>query len=329
MLRCPPPCPSSMSDKERSPQQPLFRQEALNHHARPEARGSLLQIQPLWARLTFWIIVVAFLLLSVAWAVVSIDDYATGPVFMKVKGLEDVTVTSQGRVSQVFVTRGQRVQAGQPLMELHANLESVERDRMMQEFRTQLAAGLADPLNTGTRQTLATLRTQVEMSEARLSERTLRAPISGRVHDVRVRPNQFVGPGQVVVSILEEQAEVFAMAMVPGQFRPMVKPGQPMRLEISGFPFVYQDLEVTSVSDELVGPAEMSRVLGPGLGDAVTLQGPHVVVEGRLHSPTFEVDGRTYNYYTGMPGTAWVKVRARKGWLLLLPILEMIRKDHG
>lgn len=319
----------SESPQQPQPQPQLFRQEALNHYARPEAKGSLLKIQPLWARITFWVVLAALVTAGTGLALVDINDYASGPVLIQVKGLEDVTVTTQGRVSQVFVTRGQYVHEGQPLLELQANTAEVERNRMQQEFRSQLAAELMEPLNASTRQALSNLRTQVEMSEARLSERVLRAPCDGRINDVRVRVNQYLSPGQSVASIIKDGAEAFALALVPGQYRPMVKPGQEMRLEISGFPFVYKYLEVTSVSDELVGPNEVRRVLGPELGDAVPLQGPHVVVEARLPASTFDVNGRTYNYYTGMPGTGWVKVRARNGWLVLLPILEMLRKDHG
>lgn len=319
-----------MSEPQKPPSHnQLFRQEALEHHARPQAQGSLLRIQPFWARLTFWIIAVLVLVLGTGLAVVEVNDYATGPVLIQVKGLEDVTVTSQGRVSQVFVTRGQYVQAGQPLLELHAELEEVDRDRRLQEFRAQLAAGLLNPLNTGAQQSLSSLRTQVELSEARLSERLVRAPSEGLIYDVRVKPNQYLAPGQTVASIMRDGSEVFALALVPGQYRPMLKPGQQIRLEISGFPYVYQYLEVSSVSDELVGPAEVRRLLGPELGDAMPLQGPHVVVEGKLPGASFQVDGRSYNYYTGMPGTAWVRVRARSGWMMLLPILEMLKKNHG
>src|SRR5437868_6229115 len=122
-----------MSEPEKPPQQSqLFRQEALEHHARPQAHGSLLQIQPFWARVTFWIIAILALTLGTGLALVEVNDYATGPVVMQVKGLEDVTVTSPGRVSQVFVTKGQYVRVGQPLLELHSNLEEVESQRMQQ-----------------------------------------------------------------------------------------------------------------------------------------------------------------------------------------------------
>lgn len=310
-------------------QSSLFRQEALDHYARPEVRGNLLRVDPFWARVTYWLILVLALALGVGLTVVEINDYATGPVLIQVRGLEDLTVTSAGRVSKVLVQRGQYVQAGQPLVELHSPVEQAERSRMTQEFRAQLAAGLMNPLDSMSRQALSTLRSQVDLSEARLSERVLRASVSGRIYDVRVRENQYLTAGQAVASILQDGAETFALALVPGQYRPMLEPGQQIRMEVAGFPYAYQYFQVTSVSDELVGPAEVRRYLGPGLGDALPLQGPHVAVEGRLPGATFDVDGRNYSYYTGMPGVAWVRVRARNGWLTLLPVLELLGKKRG
>nr|WNE31497.1 RND efflux membrane fusion protein [Myxococcus sp.] len=310
-------------------QSSLFRQEALDHYAKPEVRGNLLRVDPFWARATYWLILLAALVLGVGLTVVEINDYATGPVLIQVRGLEDLTVTSAGRVSKVLVERGQYVQAGQPLVELHSPVEQAERSRMTQEFRAQLAAGLLNPLDAMSRQALSTLRSQVDLSEARLSERVLRATVSGRVYDVRVRENQYLNAGQAVASILQDGSEAFALALVPGQYRPMLEAGQQIRMEVSGFPYAYQYFQVTSVSDELVGPAEVRRYLGPGLGDALPLQGPHVAVEGRLPGATFDVDGRSYSYYTGMPGVAWVRVRIRNGWMTLFPVLELLGKHRG
>jgi multidrug efflux pump subunit AcrA (membrane-fusion protein) len=309
-----------------NPQQ-LFRQEALTHHARPEARGSLLQLSPVWARSAYWIVVVLVVVGGVGLALVDINDYAEGPLLVQVKGLEDVTATAGGRVSRVLVSRGQHVKAGQPLVELYSGVESGERERLEQEFRNQLAASLLNPSNATAQAALSALRSQLESSQARLEERSLRAPFDGQVNDVRVREGQFLGAGEVVVSVLRDGAESWALALVPGRYRPMIKPGQGFRLELEGFPYEYQELEVTAISDELVGPTEVRRYLGPGLGDALILQGPVVAVSARLPSSTFKSDGRTYSYYTGMPGIARVKVRARNGWVTLLPILEYLGGD--
>jgi multidrug efflux system membrane fusion protein len=308
---------------ETSPQ-PLFREEALAHHARPEARGSLLQLSPLWARSTYWVLVVLVLCGGVMLSLVDINDYGQGPTFIQVKGLEDVAATVGGRVSRVLVQRGQRVKAGDPLVELYSNTEKAERERVAQEFRTQMAALLINPLNTSARQAVAGLGAQLELSDTLLAERALLAPHDGVVNELRARSGQFLSQGEVVASILRDGAESWALALIPGRYRPMLKPGQVFRLELEGFPYVYQELTVSQVSDELVGPAEVRRYLGPGLGDAVTLEGPVVVVEARLPEETFQSDSRTYSYYTGMPGTARVKVRARNGWVTLLPILDYL-----
>jgi multidrug efflux system membrane fusion protein len=243
------------------------------------------------------------------------------------KGQEDLTATAAGRVSRVLVSRGQHVKAGQPLVELYSGLETAERERMEQEFRAQLAASLLQPLDPSAQQALSALRSQLESSQARLRERSLRAPFDAVVNDVRVREGQHLNAGEVVVSILREGAESWALALVPGRYRPMLEPGQGFRLELEGFPYDYQELEVSVVSDELVGPAEMRRYLGPGLGDTVSVQGPVVAVMARLPASTFQSHERTYSYYTGMPGTARVRVRSRNGWVTLLPILEYLGGD--
>lgn len=312
-----------------SPQQ-LFRQEALEHHARPEARGTLLQIAPGWARLTWWLLVTLVVVLGVGLALVYINDYASGPVLIQVKGLEEVPTTAGGRVSRVLVQRGDLVQAGQPLVELYSANEAAERNRVAQEFNAQLAARLLNPMDAAASQAVASLRAQLELSNARLAERSIKAPCSGRIGEVRARENQFLGAGEVVVTILREGAEVQALALVAGRYRPMLHTGQLFRMELEGFPYLYHDFTVSSVSDELVGPTEVRRYLGPGLGDVVAVQGPVVVVVSSLPTERFEFDGHSYSYYTGMVGTARVRVRARNGWLTLLPILELFEmRDNG
>ncbi|RKH71358.1 HlyD family efflux transporter periplasmic adaptor subunit [Corallococcus interemptor] len=315
-----------MSDSPRT----VFRQEALEHHARPEARGGLLRLMPGWIHATWWVLVGLVVVGAVGLSLVEINDYARGPVLVRVKGLEEVTSTEGGRVSRVLVRRGERVHAGQPLVELYAGGEVADRERVDQEFRSQLAAWLLEPANPGTRQALAGLRAQLELSEARMSERVLKAPCDGRVGEVRVREQQFLQPGEVVASLVRDGAETWAVALLPGQYRPLLHPGQPLRLELTGFPYSYQMLEVASVSDDLVGPAEVRRLLGPGLKDALTVtDGPLVLVEAKLPSETFQTGDDTYAYFTGMPGQAWVKVRARNGWVTLLPVLELLGKRRG
>ncbi|WP_375769967.1 biotin/lipoyl-binding protein [Archangium gephyra] len=313
-----------MSDSPRH----LFRQEALEHHGKGETKGSLLRLTPLWTRVAYWVVLALCAVLGVGLAVVQVHDYAEGPVLVQVKGMEDVTATLSGRVSRVLVKRGQQVRAGEPLIELYAGEESAEVARANEEFRTRLAASLLEP-QAATRQPLAGLRAQVDLNTARLSERTLKAPVDGWVGDLRVRPGQHVGAGEVMLTLTQEGTESYAVMLVPGQYRPMLEPGQAMRLEMNGFAYLYQDVKVTSVSDELVGPAEVRRYLGPDLGDVLPLEGPVVVVEARLPRDTFRARGFTYRYYDGMVGRARVRLRSRSGWALLIPALDLLRDERG
>jgi len=306
----------------------LFRQEALEHHGRGDVQGSLLQLTPLWARAAYWSVLGLSLTLGIGLAFVQINEYAEGPVIIQVKGLEDITSTAAGRVSRLLVKPGQWVRAGDPLVELYAQDEAAEMARADQEFRTQLASRLMDPLNSSTQQSLAGLRAQLSLREARLAERTLKAPMAGWVRELRVREGQYLGQGELVATLMREDTESYAVGLVPGQYRPLLRPGEPMRLELRGFSYLYQDVPVTSVSDELVGPTELKRYLGPDAGDVVSVEGPVVVVQARLPRDTFRVQGYSYRYYSGMPGTARVRVRSRNGWTLLVPALDFFRRER-
>ncbi len=83
------------------------------------------------------------------------------------------------------------------------------------------------------------------------------------------------------------------------------------------------------MSDELLGPTEVKRYLGPALGDMVELQGPMVTVETELPVEGFQVRGHTYRYYSGMIGTGRVQVRSRSGWTTLIPALEALWGNRG
>lgn len=312
-----------MSEAPRS----LFRREALEHYNQGEVQGSLLKLTPFWLRFTYWNLVVLSLTVGVLLAVVRVHEYAQGPLLIQVRGVEDISATAGGRVSRILVHRGQRVREGEPLVELYARSETAERERVVQEFRAQLAVRLTDPLNASARQSLGSLRAELELNEARVSERTLVAPFDGWVREVRVQENQHLGAGEVVATLAKDETEVKALVLVPGEYRPRLVPGQPLRLELEGFAYLYQDVTVTAVSDELLGPAEVKRYLGAAQGDVLKVDGPMVRVEARLPAEGLRAHGDTYRYYSGMVGTGRVRVRSRSGWSLLVPALDALGRE--
>ena len=118
--------------------------------------------------------------------------------------------------------------------------------------------------------------------------------------------------------------------MLPAQYRPQLRPGMSMRLEVTGYRYAYQEMTITSVGAEIIGPAEVKRYLGQELDDTFKVEGPVVIVEATPPSASFEVDRQSFNFYHGMNGTAEARVRTESIFLALFPGLRAIfEKPHG
>jgi hypothetical protein len=125
-----------------------------------------------------------------------------------------------------------------------------------------------------------------------------------------------------------EQEDPKVVILVPGEFRPQLRPGMPIRFEIAGYRYAYQALTVRSVGEDVVGPNEARRYMGPGLADSVTVGGgPVVVVEAALPAETFAAEDKTYRYHNGMSGRAEVRVRSEKILFTLVPGLKALFTD--
>jgi membrane fusion protein (multidrug efflux system) len=308
----------------------IFRREALEHQARPQHEGHLLQLAPTWTHRAYWLLVMVCLAGAVYSVLGQINEYAAGTAIVKLDGRIDVTARAAATVESVEVRPGQRVRAQQVLMRLYFAGEAAELRRIEHEFDLQLIRMLRDPGDAAARSALTTLRAQRELARSRLEERTIRAPQDGVVSDIRIHPGQQLQPGELVLSLLGESAGFRLVAMIPGYYRPLVRRGMPIRLELHGYPYAYQWLSVDTVGDEVVGPAEVKRYLGQEVADTVTSQEPLVLVEARLPSRQFVDDGRVLEYYEGMQGKAEVRVRAESILVTLIPSLKAIlRRDDG
>jgi GAF domain-containing protein len=114
------------------------------------------------------------------------------------------------------------------------------------------------------------------------------------------------------------------VAFLPGEYRPLLKPGMPLRLELKGYRYAYQHLLVDAVEDEVVGPAEAQRYLGAGVAGAAGLDGPLVRISARLASDTFKADGGEWRYHDGMLGRAEVQIRSERVLTALIPALKTV-----
>lgn len=97
-----------------------------------------------------------------------------------------------------------------------------------------------------------------------------------------------------------------------------------LRGELAGYPYAYQQLQVSSVGNEVVGPNEVRRYLPPELADAIHITEPAVLVQASLPSSTFIVDGYPFHYYEGMQGMAEVRVKEERLLVTIVPALRML-----
>ena len=308
-----------MSSRSSSP----FRQEALDHHAREQGGGPLLRLSPGWSRWSYWLLLGTVLAAAVYGFVGRLHDYASGPAVIRVDGRVDVTARVAGTVARVAVQPGQRVAEGQPLVQFFMDDEEAERARLQKEFDLQLLKLLRDPSDAAARQSLTSLRAQRELAGARLQQRVVAAPRAGIVSDVRIHPGQRLDVGEHVLTIVGDDARMSLVALLPGRYRPMLRPGLPMRFELSGYRYEYRQLTIDSVGDEIIGPAEAKRYLGPGVADGVAVDGPVVLVRASMPSARFSSDGRDFRYFDGLPAQAEARVRSEPIVVSFVPALKV------
>ncbi|MFE8599015.1 efflux RND transporter periplasmic adaptor subunit [Archangium violaceum] len=303
----------------------IFRKEALEyyqHYRRQE--GDVLQLAPGWTRWTYAVLMVMLGVALLVCVIGTVSEYASGSAVVRIERRTEVTTPAGGVVASVLVQPGQRVEAGQLLVTLQSEEERNTFTRVQHELELNLVRYMRDLTDQSARLALTTLRAEQELAQARVEARSLRAPVSGVVGDLRIQPGQFLTAGTPVASLVEDDAPVFLLAFLPGYYRPFLKPGMPVRVELDGFHYDYREVLIESVGDQIIGPTELKRYLGPDLGDAVKVDGPIVLVRARIPSRTFTHDGRVLDFFDGMPARAEVAVRSEPILLTLLPGLKAL-----
>jgi membrane fusion protein (multidrug efflux system) len=300
----------------------LFRREAVEHQARRSARAESLHIAP---SSTAWIyrLLCAALLCALFFVVVGrLHEYASGPALVRMNGRTALSANHSALVNSVEVAPGDRVEQGAVLVRLYSSEEASDLEAATREFDDQLLKLMQQPGDVTAREALVALRTRRELARSRLEQRTLRAPHDGVVADVRVRPGQLIEPGVSVIELRGDQADGDVVAMLPGRYRPLLKPGAKLRFELDGFQRRAHELTVQDVGDQIVGPQEAARYLGRDMADVVALSGPVVLVHATLPGASFEADGEHFQFAHGMHGKAETIVRSEPLAYAFLPGLK-------
>lgn len=305
----------------------LFRAESLQAHAAPGHRGDVVRVSPRWIHWAYWVLVVLMVAGFVYLVVGEVNQYSTGPAIVRVHERTELAAQSSGPLLAVHVSPGQHVEAGAPLARLDDTAFQAELRRVRRELDTQLRKRMLDPNDAAATEALISLRGQERGVLDRIELHQVRAPHAGTVSDLRIRPGQHIEVGDIVLSLVHDDERRRVVALLPGGDRPLLHPGMSLRLELRGYRYAYQSLVIEEVSNEIIGPTEVMRFLGPQIGDSVTLPGPVVVVQAALPSETFVADGSTYDYHDGMLAVAEVRVRTESILELFLPALKRLESN--
>ena len=311
-----------------TPGRALYREDAIRSTERGHQGGDVLRLSPSWTRWAYWLLVALFLAVLAYGTFGTLYEYASGPAVVWVTGSVDITATVAGTVSSIEVKPGQRVEAGALIARFYAAREEAEFDRIQREFDLQLVKTMRDPADTSARQALTALRTQRDLALAKVEQLSVRALSPGVVADVRIRQGQLLSAGDIVVTLIGEKTKYSIVAMLPAQYRPQLRPGMSLRFEVTGYRYAYQEMSITKVGAQIIGPGEVKRYLGQQIDDTVKVEGPVVLVEAAPRTATFEVDGRSFDFYHGMNGVAEARVRSESILFSLLPSLRVFRRGH-
>jgi membrane fusion protein, multidrug efflux system len=187
----------------------------------------------------------------------------------------EVTADVQGKVTEVFVKRGQRVKRGAPLLQLDvrtaalqtreasANLESARAEQALADVecgrgKTLFAQGAitkSEADRIATRCTSA--GSQVSAAAARASviaknvkDGIVRAPFDGIITDRAVTAGEWVTPGRPLLTLVDADPLTIELS-VPESNIHAIKLDQPVRLSTIANPGAYYDARITRLGGEV------------------------------------------------------------------------------
>jgi membrane fusion protein (multidrug efflux system) len=307
----------------------LFRHEAIEAFSRAKVDGRIVNLMEQWPRWELLLVIVTIAVVALFSSLVRVYEWTEGVALVRMSGRTDLTALAAGSVSSIEVRAGQQVERGQLLVRFSAKDEQRELDKAETELETQLVALLRNPSDDALRKELASLTARKQLAAAHVAERSLRSPCSGTVTELRIRPQQLLAAGDIVLTLADDHMRPQMVAFLPGAARPELRVGDVIRFQPEHFEFAYQSLTIESIGDEALGPSEVRRFLGPELSDAIAVKGSSVIVTASIPSDSFSTGEKRYLYSHGLPGQAWTRLRARTVLETLRMELERLLQANG
>jgi multidrug efflux pump subunit AcrA (membrane-fusion protein) len=309
--------------EQSTPDNPLFRGQALERHRSQRREGALLDLSPRWIDRVYPAVLIGLAIGVVYGLVGRVNQYSSGPAVVRIEGTE-VTARAGGTVVTTYAEPGQRVSAGELLVQLHDDSESAELGEILLEYERELATFLFDPGSEQAKASLSGIAARKQRAEKVLEARAIRAPRDGVVSDLRVRVGSRLEAGDYILTVASPDAMPTMIALLPGTDRPRIRPGMTLQIKLPGYEKANEKAVISEVGQEVIGPREAQRYVGDKIADALAIKGPVAIVRAQLRSRTFEARDKIYTYHDGMTATAEVNVRSRPVLVALIPPLEKV-----
>lgn len=168
----------------------------------------------------------------------------------------ELTSEVNGKVEEILVTDGTRVEAGNPILRfdpeseralLQASDVSVDDARRSYERVDQLAEDeFATPASLG--EAAAALESAIadrEVARTRLEERTVRTPFTGEIGLVAISPGAVLEPGSVIAELATTD-DLRVRFSLPERFAAEVEVGTPIRLQRNAGDAVETEIAILS-----------------------------------------------------------------------------------
>jgi multidrug efflux pump subunit AcrA (membrane-fusion protein) len=305
----------------------LYRGEALEAHRTRGNEGVPVNLSPGWVRKTYPLLVLAILAALAYMVIARVPTYSSGSGVVVMKGTA-VTAPAIGTVEKVFVKPGQHVVKGTVLVRLYSQNEADELRAAQSDADKVTIQYLYDQSDDNQKKALGTALTRVDREKDRVESRQIRARNDGTVSDIRVREGALLQTGDMILQIVDPNADPEVIAFLPGKDRPRLREKQDLQIALAGYTKSREKAIITHVSPENVGPAEAAKVIGAQLADALKLPpGAYVVVRAKLPGKQFKSQKRLFWYHHGMVAKAEVKIQDKPFLATLLPVLEKYLPD--
>ena len=300
----------------------LFRQQAVEFHRGGSLRGDVLHITPAMFGAVQWLLAAITAVGLVFVASAQVRSYAVGPAVVLMEQRHAVGTDRAGVIRAIFVQIGQQVRAGQVLLSLSATSEEAELAALERQLDDQLVQLLREPDDRTAREAVLTLRARTALARATLERSDLRAPVAGRVVDLRARVGQAVVPGVPLLAVqaLTQGADI--VMLLPGADRPRIHTSMPVCLRIQGYERARLELQVSRVDEQVIGPAAALRAVGEELAGALETTGPTVLVYAHLAQTVFRAGHASYQLHHGMLARGELAVERQPLLFAWFPSLE-------